>query len=729
MIEKKLEKIVKIILYLIFFIPLIFIEGFFYPFIITKTVFFRLLIQIAFSLYLLLMVIDFKRYKPKFNFALVLVGIFLLINFIFAIFGYDFYKSFWSSFERMEGIIGLIYLTIYLFLLINFLKTKKEWLISIRVILFVSLLVSLYGLIQKFNILPVFEAGIGRATSTLGNAAFLAGFLLLTIGLGIYYYFVEENKKYKIFALVAIGLNFIVLLLTATRGAIIGLFIGIFVFLLLNVIFRKGKIRKYSFIFFIAIIIIATVFYLTKDSLANSKIDFVRRVATISINDSTVKNRLLVWKWAISESKENIWFGVGLENFNVVYNEYFTPEVNEDWFDRTHNIYLDQLISSGIFGLVAYLAILGYLFFKLFKIRRKNYLLFSVLSSLLVAYGVHNFFVFDILSTALIHFFLIGFISFECSIDQVDIENNKKTNKPFIINLVILLLIFANLYTFYYLVYLPFKINRNLYIGYYYTLADTELSYISFSSALFYKFGSTEAACQLYKMFNVLISEPTTSAEDAEKFYKLTREKLKFACDNYPLDIRTKLYLGQLIINNYKNTEDLNEAEKLLSDSVRLSPGRPEASYLLFNVYLKKQDEESAKVVLENLVNELPWFGEAKIMLAYLIRKSDPQEAEKYFNDGIKQVYGHSSDNIKKIIEYMLDAEKYQEVIPYYLELINIEPNRYDYRVDLSKIYYLVGDLDNAVEEINIINSKAPEILEDYQDYLNLLFNAYNQDH
>ena len=218
MLELKLEKYIKILLYLVPFLALIFIEGFYFPFIITRTVFFRLIIQFGLSLYLLLLALNFKKYKPRFNLAFILVGVFFLVELTAAIFGLDFYKSFWSDFERMEGVISLIYLAVYLFLLQVFLREKADWLFYVRLILISSALVSLYGLAQKFNILPVFEAGIGRATSTIGNAAFLAGYLLVAIGLGVYYYFNEARQNYKYLTLAATGLNLIVLLLTLTAA-------------------------------------------------------------------------------------------------------------------------------------------------------------------------------------------------------------------------------------------------------------------------------------------------------------------------------------------------------------------------------------------------------------------------------------------------------------------------------------------------------------------------------
>ena len=52
-----------------------------------------------------------------------------------------------------------------------------------------------------------------------GNAAFLAGYLLVAVGLGVYYYFNEARKNYKYFALAAVGLNLIVLMLTSNEDS------------------------------------------------------------------------------------------------------------------------------------------------------------------------------------------------------------------------------------------------------------------------------------------------------------------------------------------------------------------------------------------------------------------------------------------------------------------------------------------------------------------------------
>ena len=723
MLELKLEKYIKILLYLVPFLALIFIEGFYFPFIITKTVFFRLIIQFGLSLYLLLLALNFKKYKPRFNLAFILVGVFFLVELTAAIFGLDFYKSFWSDFERMEGVISLIYLAVYLFLLQVFLREKADWLFYVQLILISSALVSLYGLAQKFNILPVFEAGIGRATSTIGNAAFLAGYLLVAIGLGVYYYFNEARQNYKYLTLAATGLNLIVLLLTLTRGAILGVSLGLLVFLLLNVIFLSGKVRKNSAIILLAVILVFGTFYFFRSNFSNTKIEFINRMATISTADGSVNNRLVVWRMAVNDFKYHPWLGIGMENFEVVYNKYYTPDISENWFDRTHNVYLDQLMAGGVIGLSAYLSILFYLFFKLFKARREDYWRFSVFTGLLTAYAIHNFFVFDTLNTSFLYIFIIGLVSYRTSDVQEDVGRPQPNNQAF--NYAFVILIILNILVFYKLIYLPVKINRAMYIGYYYAVADTFRSYENFKQALNYKFGSVEGAVQLNKMNDVVEAQTDLSAATKAKYLALNREKLEFASANFPLDIKTKMYLGQLILNNYEDIKELDEAESLLLESKKLSPGRIEPYYLLYNIYSKKGEKEKARAVLEELVRKLPWYGGAKIMLMGDLFKEDPARAEELFKQGMKQFGFLDFGGLKKIIAYLLEGKRYAEAAPYYKNLIEAEPKRFDYRLDLAQVYYLSGDIDGAVGQINIIQSNSPDTLIGYEGLVNTINQAY----
>jgi tetratricopeptide (TPR) repeat protein len=164
-----------------------------------------------------------------------------------------------------------------------------------------------------------------------------------------------------------------------------------------------------------------------------------------------------------------------------------------------------------------------------------------------------------------------------------------------------------------------------------------------------------------------------------------------------------------------------------------LSPTRPKGTYLLFNLYLKEEQEgikgseDKAIKVMEDLIARLPWFGEPKLMLASAILKKDPAKAKKYFDEGITQEYRHNKGVLTQIISYLINTKRYKETIGYYFELIDSEPERYDYRMDLAQIYFLDKQTDKAIEQVNLVNEKNPSLLKKYADFLNALTDAYNK--
>ena len=62
--------------------------------------------------------------------------------------------------------------------------------------------------------------------------------------------------------------------------------------------------------------------------------------------------------------KEHPILGWGQENYIVLFNKYYDPKMyqQEPWFDRSHNVFFDWLVSGGILALLAYLSFLRWLF-------------------------------------------------------------------------------------------------------------------------------------------------------------------------------------------------------------------------------------------------------------------------------------------------------------------------------------------------------------------------------
>ena len=87
-------------------------------------------------------------------------------------------------------------------------------------------------------------------------------------------------------------------------------------------------------------------------------------------------DRLQKWEHSVTLFKENPWLGIGMGDWKIDILRF--PPVNSEaeygklYFQRPHNDYLWVLSESGIFALLAFLGIFGYLIFSVFKILKQN---------------------------------------------------------------------------------------------------------------------------------------------------------------------------------------------------------------------------------------------------------------------------------------------------------------------------------------------------------------------
>jgi tetratricopeptide (TPR) repeat protein len=84
----------------------------------------------------------------------------------------------------------------------------------------------------------------------------------------------------------------------------------------------------------------------------------------------------------------------------------------EQWFDRSHNVFFDWLIAAGFLGLFAYLALFGAAVFSVIKNKASKFSTTeqSLILALLTAYFVNNIFVFDNLISYVCFFTLSAYI-------------------------------------------------------------------------------------------------------------------------------------------------------------------------------------------------------------------------------------------------------------------------------------------------------------------------------
>ena len=89
--------------------PLFYLKQSVYPHIFFKTLFFQFAVEILFVVWLALAISD-ARYRPK-KTPLLLAGVgFIGILILTSLFGADFHRSFWSTYERMLGVFTILHL-------------------------------------------------------------------------------------------------------------------------------------------------------------------------------------------------------------------------------------------------------------------------------------------------------------------------------------------------------------------------------------------------------------------------------------------------------------------------------------------------------------------------------------------------------------------------------------------------------------------------------------------
>lgn len=301
--------------------------------------------------------------------------------------------SFWGSYVRLQGLASYLSYVGLFFMVGDRLRTREQLNRLVLVILLTSVPISIYGIVQHFKMDPLPWGGdvTFRVTSTMGNAIFLAAYLIMVVPLTMAWLAqrLSDLKSIKsvtagvsaregsIVALVLlVFLQLVAILLTLSRGPWIGLAAGLlFMGLVWLVRLRRGRAALGVGVFFAAFLAFVMVI-----NIANSPLEplkklspYLERLGTISDMESgTNRVRTLIWfgdkigrgaAGLITENPLRAVIGHGPESMYVAYNPYYPPdlahlEARNATPDRSHNDLLDYLVITGFFGLFAYLLVM-----------------------------------------------------------------------------------------------------------------------------------------------------------------------------------------------------------------------------------------------------------------------------------------------------------------------------------------------------------------------------------
>jgi len=416
----------------IFLIPaltLLVTTDLYFPYITGKNLSFRLLVEIISAAYIIWACYE-PQVRPRLSFIFYSFSVLLGVTLISSIFAQNSSLAFWSNFERMDGFVNLAHVFAFFFVLGNVLAFNKKlllWLLNFS--LGVAVFAALKAVADADS-----AVGSSRLEGTLGNAAYLAIYMLFHFFFAAFLFIRSEKVRSKIIYALSALLFVYILLQTGTRGTAIALVVGLLSSTVYVALFatKAKEYRRYAISALVALLLLGGAFFLVKDQSFVQESPTLSRIANINL-EKDLAVRSVVWGLAYEGFKERPVLGWGIGNFNYVFNEKYDPALyaQEPWFDRAHNIILDWMVAGGVLSIVAFLALLAAVAYYLViaPLRGRDIGLTvlerAILFGLLVGYFTHNLVVFDNLISYIFLAVFLALIHGQVAVSTQRLENYK----------------------------------------------------------------------------------------------------------------------------------------------------------------------------------------------------------------------------------------------------------------------------------------------------------------
>lgn len=343
--------------------------------------------------------ISIKWLKEKFSSPVILPVLFTIIVYLIStIFSVTPATSLLGSYQRLQGTYTTFSYIILFFMILANVRYQPQIDRIVTAIILSSLPVSLYGVLQRYQIDPIPWGGDVsiRIASNMGNSIFVAAYIIMVfpITAGRIFqsfrailnetgFILSDFTKATAYVFIA-SLQVIALYFTGSRGPTLGWFTGcFFIILMLSLLWRKRNI-----LFFLLSITILMAGVLLVLNIENGPLENLRNTPAIGrfgqLLDSESNNakvRTYIWQGAkklvyphpplnYPDGRIDIFnflrplIGYGPESMYVAYNPFYPPELTQVEKrnaspDRSHNETWDSLVITGLAGFFTYIFLFG----------------------------------------------------------------------------------------------------------------------------------------------------------------------------------------------------------------------------------------------------------------------------------------------------------------------------------------------------------------------------------
>ena len=424
-------------------LPLVITPQTLFPSLFGKALYARALIEIITALWIFGLLWKIAPRPPR-SWVLLAFAVYVIIAMLSAFWGVSFTRSIWSTYIRMTRVWDLFHWFLLVVVATAVIGSLKEWRTIINCNLGVALWLCLLALAQAAGLSPQC-----RVTAALGNPSYLAAILVVTttlaVGLLIQSFLRVEGKvaaapsptsslepepvrstgeeryliAWRVFWGTVAFLGIWVLLLTGTRGALLGL-VGGAVTMPVALLIWGNRAALRPILLTAGLILSAVIVLFAVEWNVGLRIGgdchqqgVSARLARTSAKEGSVAQRLRAAEAGLHAFAARPWLGWGPENFEPAFESHVDPaffklETQSYYettnfkhavtvFDEPHNKVVGELATKGALGALAYLALWGATVWAILRRRRppRDEVLAYVVLGALSGLFIQNLFLFD----------------------------------------------------------------------------------------------------------------------------------------------------------------------------------------------------------------------------------------------------------------------------------------------------------------------------------------------
>ncbi len=413
---------------LILLTPFVVTSQTIFPFVVGKSLYARTLIELVFVLWVLLAILtqgaakerpggrrtgseSHSGYALPRSWLLALLAAGFGVSVLAACFGVSPQRSFWSNYERMEGVVDGLHWLAFAVVLASVLRSGREWRILLNLNLGASLAVALLAVCRYYEVgVPFFgelpERDWPRIATVLGNATYLGLYMLVNclIALGfLARSFLtdaaedsngDRRRKQaatppgrllaslwlgRLFWGVAAGIPLWAFTLSGSFGSLVGLVAAIAFLVSCYAVLASSRLLRRIAIVAVVVVGLAVaagvaLFLTSRDGSDDESPTnpLAMQLAKASIEHPSARSRISAWEAGLKGAVDRPLLGWGPENFEVVFGQYISSLGTEvENHDRAHSQIIEELVAKGLLGLLAYLAIWGFAFHALIRAAKR----------------------------------------------------------------------------------------------------------------------------------------------------------------------------------------------------------------------------------------------------------------------------------------------------------------------------------------------------------------------